>query len=356
MFRLIKSMLYRMTHDLFFYLAAGICVFLSLISFGVMGYMENHVTSNYDESVTVSFEDEDPLNVSKHLILDNNVYKNVPGHDILYRDSLDNLKATTNSTISVSVVVLFVDILYLVLFFGEMFTKGAIRNMITAGSSKTKIYISSILMNVFFLIIFSAIAFISCGFFSLIRDRHPIIYIPAFATLLLAELLVGTVLSSLAILIIFITQRPLKAVLIMIGCVIALSVLSSFIDVNEAFDTKYEHDNLAFSREIAKLDDFEWYIQVSDFQLFTIRKADGTIYKDYRTENLNEYYIGDTKATILRTIWRLSITNLPLETSVFYIYPMYRDGVFTRYIVVSSVYLAVIAAAGCAVVKKRNIN
>ena len=101
--------------------------------------------------------------------------------------------------------------------------------------------------------------------------------------------------------------------------------------------------------------DFEWYFPVNDFNLYMVKKSDGTIYSDFMSDKPNPDYSGDTKVAIMRTVFRLNISNFILESLSFYVYPMYRDGVLLRYIVVSSVYLCLVTAAGWIVVKRRDI-
>ena len=100
---------------------------------------------------------------------------------------------------------------------------------------------------------------------------------------------------------------------------------------------------------------FEWYFPVDGFNTYTIKKADGTVYNDFLTDIPEPDYRGDTKAAVSRVLWRLNITNFIMETASFYVFPMYRDGIFLRYIVVSSVYLCIVVSAGCIVVKRRDI-
>ena len=113
MFKLVKAMLYRTTHDLFFYIAAGLVVLSTLFIFGNMGKAtRNHVASAKDKNVIVKYEEEDPLLVSKTLLFDANVnYHNVPGQSIKYIDSLNNLNTTNMVILFVSIVVFAIHVL-----------------------------------------------------------------------------------------------------------------------------------------------------------------------------------------------------------------------------------------------------
>ena len=361
MFRLIKSMLYRATHDIFFYIAALFCIAVTiLIVNGNSPDLRNHVTSSFDQNVIVNYEEEDALNVQKHNIFGDLVVHNVPGHDIIYRDSLCNVVSTSDITVFISICILLISILYAVIFFSEMFRKGAIRNMITAGLTKPRCFIASVIVYAVLLVVLAMITAAVVLVFSLVAGLYPIIYWPSLLVFLAAEFLVGILAGMIVILIVFMTQRPVRSILAVVACVILFSILNNTVDLSVAFDIKYKQDNDAFSKFIKSSEqhagDEEWYLPISNFNYYEIYKADGTLYKEFSTDELDPNYSGDTKVAIARVAWRLNVGLLPLETELFSIYPMYRDGVLLRYIVVSSVYGVILLAAGCAVVRKRNIN
>lgn len=361
MFRLIKSMLYRATHDVFFYIAALICIAITIYFVNSAGSdLKNHTQSQYDQNVIVNYEDEDALNVCKHLIFGDTVIHNVPGHDIVYRDSLNNMSTTEYVVVAVSIFALVISLLYTIFFFGEMFSKGAIRNMITAGLTKRRTFIASVIVNTVLMVTFALLSGVAAAIFVLAAGFYPLIYVPSFLVFLLAGLLIGTLAGTFVILIVFITQRPLKSILVVIACIVVFAIVNSPIDSSVAFETRYNPDNEAFSKFIKDIEkhdsDFEWYMPVNDFNLFSIYKEDGTLYSDFSSDEPNQYYSGDTRVAIAKVFWRLNVGLLPLEVVEFHFYPIYRDGVLLRYIAVSSVYEIILLTAGCAIVKKRNIN
>lgn len=361
MFRLIKSMLYRATHDVFFYIAALLCVAITIFFVNASGSeLVNHTRSQYDQNVIVNYGEEDALNVSKHLIFGDTVIHNVPGHDIVYRDSLNNVSATEYLVVAISIFVLVISLLYTIVFYGEMFSKGAIRNMITAGLTKRRAFIASVIVNTILLVTFALLSGVAAAIFVLAAGFYPLIYVPSFLVFLFVELLIGTLAGTFVILIVFITQRPLKSILVVIACIVVFAIVNTPIDSTVAFENKYNPDNVAFSKFIKDSEkhdgDFEWYVPVNNFNLFSIYKEDGTLYSDFASDEPNQYYSGDTRVAIARIFWRLNVGLLPLEVVEFHLYPIYRDGVLLRYIAVSSVYEIILLAAGCAIVKKRNIN
>ena len=59
MIKLIKSMLYRATHDLFFYIAAGLCILSAVFIIGAAeDSVGNHVPSSNDKTVIVKYEED----------------------------------------------------------------------------------------------------------------------------------------------------------------------------------------------------------------------------------------------------------------------------------------------------------
>ena len=354
-------MLYRATHDLFFYIAAGLVILSSLFLIGNAGEsFQNHMPSAKDKTVIVKYEEEDPLTVSKHLILGTDVdYHNVPGHEIKYPDSLSNLNSTNMLMLLTSIIVFTIHVLYGVYFFGDFFTKGGIRNVIVAGSAKRSIFFTSLIVNAILMIVFGVISAVSIVIFALINNLYPIIYLPAAAVYLLALYVTGLTLSSFVVLVVFVTQRPLKALLIVVGFTVLYLSMIDGAQLESAFSTKYVpdvHKWQEFTKETKAQDiDFEWYMPVSGFNMYAVNKADGSLYDDFMTDKPNAEYAGDAKVAVTRVLWRLNITNITMESLVFYVYPMYRDGILLRYIIVSSVYLCIITAAGSVVVKRRDI-
>ena len=360
MIKLIRAMLYRAVHDIFFYLAIVFCISFSILIVRFGGdRTRNHVVSVYDETVMVDYEKEDALNVAKHYISDSLYVHNVPGKDILYRDSLRNLYTVDAMTMQFFIMVIAVHILYVVVFFGEMYAKGAVRNMIPAGADKRKIFLSSLMMNAFFLAMFFLIGILVMAVASKASGLYPIIYLKSFAVLLLAGYLVCLVLSSGAVLIVFTVQRPFKSLLAIIVCTILLLSLNNAMTLGHAFQPKYKINNTSYQTFISESKEkdlgFEWYVPVDGFNLISVRKADGTLYSEFMTNKPDPDYPGDARVALARLLWRMNISSLPMELMVFGQYPLFRDGVMYRYIAVSSVYLCVIIAAGCAVVKRRNI-
>lgn len=360
MIKLIRSMLYRATHDIFFYIAIGACIIFSLLIISFMGSkLKNHVTSKYDENVTVEFEKEDALNVEKHYYASDTYVHNIPGKDILYRDSLNNLYTVNTITAFEGIVLLIIHVLYDVIFFGEMYSKGAIRNMIAAGADKRKVFLSSLAVNAILLFVFSFIGILAMAVYALANGLYPIIYLPSFVVLFLAQFMVGTVISSLAVLVVFLVQRPLRSLLVMIVLVVVYGMVGNTMVYNAAFDMKYELNSTSYRAFFSKVEDsdvgFEFYFPVNGFNLYAVRKADGSLYSDFMTDTPNPDYSGDAKVTLARILWRTNIGMIPMEVIAWGEYPLYRDGVLYRYIAVSAVYMIIMSVAGCVAVKRRNI-
>ena len=232
--------------------------------------------------------------------------------------------------------------------------------MVSAGLTKRKIFITSVIVFMVLLTVFAAASGVAAAIFAIAMGMYPLIHVPSLLVFLLAELLVGTLAGTLVILIVFITQRPLKSILVLVACVTAFGIVNNTLDITTAYDWKYETDNKAFNSFLKDSEThdsgFEWYVPVSGFNLLGVYKEDGSLYNDFSTDELNPDYSGDTKVAVSRVLWRLNVAILPMEASVFYVYPLCRDGVLLRYIAVASVYEIILIAAGCAVVKKRNIS
>ena len=69
MIKLIRSMFYRATHDIFFYIAIGACIIFSLLIISFTGSeLKNHVPSVYDENIKQEKTDTPPLNTQEKIL------------------------------------------------------------------------------------------------------------------------------------------------------------------------------------------------------------------------------------------------------------------------------------------------
>ena len=375
MSRILRSMTYRLLHNKVFWL---IMILLVIAEIGVYFYggtdnlnsklFTNHHTfrihdeeEEIDEKVYVEYEKEDPLIVYKYT---QNImmgdYPFVPGQAFKYEPSTANAATVSILLGCVLLVILAADGIFVIVFFGELFSDDAIRNMVAIKTKKEKIFLSAMLINAVICIAMFIIVFGVLALCALFAGHYPIIYVPAFVSCVLVGLLVIIAVSSMFIFVLFIVQNPLLT-FIFSALLVVLSVMNFLLGfVGPAFATKYEMDEEQmqnFFKGGYKIEgEGEWYLPVDKFQLGRVYypEEDRTI--DFMTDELNEYYPGDKVMMVIHTIYRVDLIHYPFEIMMFFIYPVYRDGLVIRYAVVSSCYLVLLLTGGCYLIRKRNVN
>ena len=368
-------MTYRLLHNKVFWL---IMILLVIAEIGVYFYggndnlnstlFSNHHTfrrhdeeDHTDEEIYVEYEKEDPLIVSKYtqnIMMGDFIF--VPGQFYVQEPSLANCATVSVLLGSVLLVLLAADGIFVIVFFGEMFSDDAIRNMVTIKTKKEKIFLSAVLINAVVCIAMFILVFGVLALCVLLAGHYPLIYVPAFVSSVLVGLLVIIAVSSLFIFVLFIVQNPLLT-FIFSALLVVLSVMNFLLGfVGPAFATKYNKDE-------EKMKDFfqggykvegegEWYLPVDQFELGRVYypEEDRTI--DFASDELSEYYPGDNVMIVIHTIYRADLIHYPFEMMMFFIYPIYRDGLVARYAVVSACYLVLLMTGGCYLIRKRNVN
>lgn len=375
MSRILRSMTYRLIHSKLFYL---IVLFLIIGEIGLFysggdntassKNFRNHYThSLHDDDeeeelkVYAEYEKEDPLLANK---LTQSVYNGtfpfVPGKTYLYQTSGLNV-ATVSYKLAMALIIIFVaDMIFIVTFFGESFSDGAVRNMIVIKTRKECIYLSSLIINTIVCILMTALVFAALAICIIASGFYPIIYAKAFVPAVLVGLLVVIVLSSLMIFVLFIVQNPL---LTFIFCFLLslVSVMSFAMEVmGPAYVKQYKTDEEKVMTFIAggyeEIGNKEWYLPVDDFNIGRVYVPEDNRTIEFTSNTPNENYPGKTVSIISRTLYRANLSYYPFELMMYLIYPMYRDGLITRYALVSCGYLILLMTGGSYVIRKRNLN
>ena len=366
-------MTYRLIHSKLVWLIVAALIVLEVFTLFFAGsngkYCEcftNHTNYEHHDHDTetditefAKFEEEDPLVVSK---LTQNVYMGkfdfLQGQMSKYEVSLNNCGSVSELLSSVLLLIFAADSVFVLVFFGEMFSDDAVRNMVCANAKKVSVYLVSIIINAAMCLIMYVLVFAVLTVCVLIAGFYPIIYVPAFATAVLTGLLVTVTVTSLFILILFIDQNPVIS-FVFCASVVALTILGLSVG-DTVFSKPYNTDDVQlenfFKGGYRISGEGEWYLPVDDFRVGRVYyPADNETF-EFLSDTPNPYYMGDVPVHTAQTLYRANIMNLPFEMNMFFIYPMYRDGLFARYAVFSAAYLVLILAGGCCIVNKRNFN
>ncbi|MCR5060911.1 MAG: ABC transporter permease [Saccharofermentans sp.] len=376
MSRILRSMIYRLLHSKLFYVIFAALIVCEAVMFffgdfnGLSsGTLKNHETylvhnhqTETEEEMYVSYEEEDPLLINK---LTQNViggiFDNVPGQTYKYTMSCYNVASVSTLLAIVMVMIFAADGILATVFFGEMFTDDAIRNMVTIKTRKEQIYLSALIVNAgvctaMYLAVFAVLC--AC---ILIAGMYPLIYAPAFITAVLVGLLITVTLTSFYIFVLFIVQNPmLSFIFFAMLAAFTYMIFGSGTYPGAPFENSYAMDEKQmetfFKGGYLMLGDKEWYLPVDDFRIGRVYVPSEDLTIDFASDELNEHYPGTVKSMTARTFFRANIMYYPCEMMMWFIYPMYRDGLMTRYAAVSSGYMVLLFTAGCYIVRKRNLN
>ena len=373
MSRVFKSMTYRLVHSKLVWIIIAALILLEVFTLFFGGsngkYCEcfaNHkkyAHHDHDTETEViefaKFEEEDPLVVSK---LTQNVYMGkfdfLQGQQSKYEVSIMNCGSVSMLLAAVLLIIFAADVIFVMAFFGDMFSNGAVRNLVTVNIRKVTVFLVSVIINLIMCLVMYLLVFAVLAACVLIAGYYPIIYVPAFAMAVLTGFLVTAAITTLFILILFVDQNPVVSFIFCLS-LIALTVLS--LSVGDAvFSRPYINDDVMtdnFFKGGYKISgEGEWYFPVDDFRIGRVYYPEDNETVDFQSERPNPYYPGDTMVRAAQAFYRSNIMNLPFEMNMFLIYPMYRDGLFARYAVFSSGYLLLILTGGCYIVNKRNFN
>ncbi|MCR5287993.1 MAG: DUF1705 domain-containing protein [Saccharofermentans sp.] len=373
MSRVFKSMTYRLIHSKLVWLIIIALILLEVFTLFFGGsngkYSEcftNHTEyshhdheSERDVTEFAKFEEEDPLIVSKFT---QNVYMGhfnfLQGQMTEYEVSIANCGSVSELLAMVLLIIFAADAVFVMVFYGEMFSDGAIRNMVTVKTNKVSVYLVSVILNALMCLFMYILVFAVLAACTLIAGFYPIIYAPAFIAAVLTGLLVTVMLTSLFILILFVDQVPVVS-FVFCGAIVALGIIS-LIGNDAVFARPYNYDNeqiKSFAEGGYKVaGEGEWYFPVDDFRVGRVYYPEDNETVDFLSDKPNPYYPGDAMAAVSRALYRANVMNFPFEINMFFIYPMYRDGLFARYAVFSAAYLVLILAGGCCIVSKRNFD
>jgi len=368
-------MTYRLLHNKVFWVIMILLVIaeIGVYFYGGNGELDSSLFSNHhtfakhdhdDETevkIYVEYEKEDPLIVSKYtqnIIMGD--YPFVPGQVYKYEPSLANAATVSILLGCVLLVILAADGIFVMVFFGELFSDDAIRNMVTIKTRKEKIFLSAMIINAVVCIAMFVLVFGVLALCALLAGHYPIIYVPAFVSCVLTGLLVIITVSSLFILVLFIVQNPLLT-FIFSALLVVLSVMNFLLGfVGPAFATKYKTDETQmenFFKGGYKIEgEGEWYLPVDKFQIGRVYYPEQDHTVDFMSDELSEYYPGENVMLVIHTIYRADLIHYPFEMMMFFIYPIYRDGLVARYAAVSAGYLVLLLTGGCYLVRKRNVN
>ena len=353
---------------------------LSICSMNIE-FLKNHTVYEEwsGEKYVVNYEEEDP-----YLVAQNNDLMDFTRKALIHRNaSIKNSSHVSGFAFESELCLLFVVLIYQSVFCGRLFKDGVIRNLIVAGISKVKVFLSSFVISVFFLSMFAGMFAITAIVGNLAMGFYMIIYWPSYLSALAGLFLLLILMAAISLTLLFLSQNPMLT-LISGMCLIVFFVLvfpamihgklqsESGIPYQSSLTTiKFESDS--DSDEILSdpgkasavfwvIGDKEYevkertYLDTSEMDERTICIDDGQTIDILDSSRPNPQYKGDTYRNMLKLLMKSNAFSMCYMLPQYGYFPIARDGVLLTESVVSSIYIVLVISVGCIIAKKRNIT
>ena len=246
--------------------------------------------------------------------------------------------------------------LFIPIFFGRMFSDGAIKNLMACGHGKGKIYLSSLIVT----FILDALMFIvSClvmGFWCLYFDWKPPMYLPVVIPIFIVELLLVMTLSAVSIAMLFVTKK--KTVTFIVGFILLLSLRISI--------TSFVFAGISLSQNINIYgDNYEYFSKVREEEPYEIEQrfvfSEAKIDVYYKGENVSFVEDSMLPPAVKNMCLAITYADPALLRNIMGVisptqYILVRDGVVGLNGAVNIFWIAVSTFCGIIVFKKKEIR
>jgi len=314
------------------------------------GIFKNHITvKNGDSEMYIKFEAEDPSVIVKTSGMGESYYQAEPVNG---QFSHENSSEVTTLTVTVTCFIFFAMTVYQAVFFGRLYRNGVIKNLIIAGISKHKIFISSFILSELLLVFFSLLSVGIIALTNLIYGGYMIIYLPSYLMCIAVSFLILSFMSTLVLTVVFLSQNQMISLILPV--VFALLIVSSVSPVimEQAGIRPYKESPEAAVMLLDGETEFFFDADSLGRDLY----VEGKYVDIYDHNQPDESYPGDSVHNILMTVHKSNILSYPMMMTMFEYHAIARDGLAVRYIILSTCYTAALFAVGCIIAKKRNIE
>ena len=249
-------------------------------------------------------------------------------------------------------------IIFIPLFFGRLFSDGTIRNLISSGHSKARIYLASLSVMAVIDILIILINIMAFALLCLVSGWKPPIYLPVVLLLYVIELLSIITVSALCIAALFITMKRTAAFIVsfVIGVMTFVPISSMAAVGIQIKEWRYDYQRTDYQIYIDNYSTYDWnHIE----QHLNVLEFSKEIYLD--GHELKVY--DDTKMpAAIKTASMALIYLDPFMTSNLFgdpeldMYMLYRDGLMAINVGNNIFWIALATACGIVIFKKREIR
>lgn len=271
-------------------------------------------------------------------------------------DPYDEVNAIFDSIRNMHVIPSLIVVIFIAVFFGRMFSQGTIKNLLTCGYSRAKIFIASFIVTAFTSLVLFLLRLAGFVLMCMLLKWQPPVYLPVLIPTALISLLLMITIVSFTLTALFITNK--KTVTFIIGFLMFftfdLSVSKILSSALWAYDMEYQGNslnedyiNLAKEKRQNELEERMDYADfTSDFY------HNDRIILDFGCKDAIPAPI---KYTMLVLIYSDPALLYGVE-GYFPPYLMTRDGLIYIPIAVNIIWIVVSSGLGVAVFRKREIH
>ena len=382
MTRCLKTFFYTLFHDRVFYIMLVIVALLSLCvcSMNIESLKNHTVYEEWNgEEYVVNYEEEDPYLVAQNNDLMDFTRK-VPKYG---NASIKNSSHVSGFAFESEFCLFFVILIYQSVFCGRLFKDGVIRNLIVAGISKVQVFLSSFVISVCFLSMFTGVFAITAIVGNLAMGFYMIIYWPSFLLVLAGLFLLLILTAAISLTLLFLSQNPMLTMItgmcLTIFWVIGFPAMiherlqseSATPYLSSSTTIKYESDSDSddilldpgtASSVFWMIGDKEYevkertYLDTSGMDERMICIDDGQMIDTLDSSRPNPQYKGDTYRNIMKLLMKSNAFTMCYMLPQYGYFPLVRDGVLQTESIISLAYTVLVISCGCIIAKKRNIT
>lgn len=252
---------------------------------------------------------------------------------------------------------------FTVLFTGRMFTAGAIRNLIASGHSKTKVYLSSLIFSASVAALFNVLSLLSLSAALVIHRWKIPVFFPMLGAYVMYMFLLDLIFLSVALSILFVSQRPVVSLIALAGVIGILFTGSSMLSIYALMIPERYVSGAkvqAYKEEHPESDPkMDWTFDIKNFQ-------DEYTFTDHGEPIDSEPFLGPkapnhvdgtTRKVLVVSAYANPATGaLMTLVQIMSRYKMWKEGLYTFLCVINFSWVVVINAAGLIVFRRKELN
>ena len=326
MIKLIKANLYRMFKSYTLYLILATAVLLSLVFFLFTTAETDFFRTGFSGDVTT-------LYMNRPLINDNYSF---------------DISALSNLIIENALLLIALSSFFIAIFAGKNFNDGAIRNTLMVGHKKSSIYLTAFIINIISSFIIALALFISTSVYMLLAGLKPLIWWPYVIIMILLMYLFALVMSSLVMMIVFVTRRTFVAII----AAIVLFAVFMFIPGSQMVNNELMFYTLGIDVDYMADDTSRITVFFDDDDYREVYRIDG---KEIRVAKHFKDLSSETKARVC------FIKSFPFSFFSEYTnyemnpYILVKGKAASRYAAASAVWIVLSTFAGVMIFRKKDI-